>query len=88
MTSGNGNNRTGFANKEYDQLIAKAAQTSDQQQRFAYFHQAEAILSKQMPIIPIYTYTRKYLRSNDVKGWHDNVLDYHPLKSVYLQANE
>jgi oligopeptide transport system substrate-binding protein len=88
MTTGNGNNRTGFTNKKYDTLIRSAANTINQQQRFEYFQQAEQILAVEVPIIPIYTYTRNYLRSTDVKGWHDNVLDYHPLKYVYLQRNK
>ncbi|MFT4998661.1 MAG: oligopeptide transport system substrate-binding protein, partial [Flavobacteriales bacterium] len=88
MTTGNGNNRTGFTNGEYDALIRKAANTMDQQQRFEYFQQAEQILTEEVPVIPIYTYTQNYLRSNDVKGWHDNVLDYHPLKYVYLARDE
>jgi oligopeptide transport system substrate-binding protein len=88
MTTGNGNNRTGFTNKEYDALIRRAANTMNQQQRFEYFQQAEKILAAEVPIIPIYTYTRNYLRSNDVKGWHDNVLDHHPLKHVYLERDK
>lgn len=88
MTTGNGNNRTGFTNKEYDALIRKAANTMDRQQRFEYFQQAEQILAEEVPIIPIYTYTRNYLRSTDVKGWHDNVLDHHPLKHVYLARDK
>lgn len=88
MTTGNGNNRTGFANTEYDALIVKAANTMDQQQRFEYFQQAEHILTEQVPIIPIYTYTRNYLRSDDVREWHDNVLDHHPLKHVYLARDK
>ena len=88
MTTGNGNNRTGFSNKEYDTLIRRAANTMDQQQRFEYFQQAEQILAVEVPIIPIYTYTRNYLRSNDVKGWHDNVLGHHPLKHVYLERDK
>ena len=88
MTTGNGNNRTGFSNKEYDALIRSAANSTDQQQRFEYFQQAEQILADEVPIIPIYTYTRNYLRSNDVKGWHDNVLDHHPLKHVYLERDK
>jgi oligopeptide transport system substrate-binding protein len=88
MTTGNGNNRTGFTSKEYDALIRRAANTMDQQQRFEYFQQAEQILAVEVPIIPIYTYTRNYLRSNDMKGWHDNVLDHHPLKHVYLKRDK
>src|SRR5690606_19289795 len=42
-----GNNQTGWSNKEYDDLIAKAAVTLDQKKRFEYFRKAEAILMKE-----------------------------------------
>lgn len=80
-----GNNRTGWSNLEYDRLIQQAALTENTQQRFELFQQAEQILIDHSPIIPIYTYTAKYLISPDVKGWHPNVLNDHPLKYVYLE---
>jgi len=39
----------------------------------------------EMPIIPIYTYVRQYQLSNDVKGWHPNLLDTHHPKFIYLE---
>jgi oligopeptide transport system substrate-binding protein len=82
-----GNNRTGWSNAEYDDLIARAAGETDQQQRFALFQRAEAILMDEVPIIPIYTYARIFLKSPDVKGWYPNIMDYHPYKYVYLEAS-
>ena len=79
-----GNNRTGWSNPEYDRLISMAANTSDQEQRYDLFQQAEAILVNEIPIIPIYTYTSVYLKSPRVKGWHPNLLDHHPYKYVTL----
>jgi len=37
------------------------------------------------PIAPIYFYVRDYLRAPNVKGWHGNLLDIHPLKYVWLE---
>ena len=39
-----------------------------------------------MPIIPIYTYTRVFLISPDLKGWYPNILDIHPYTAVWLEA--
>ncbi len=85
--TGSGNNRTGWSNARYDELIALAAQTNDQAQRYAYFQEAEKILVEQAPILPLYTYTNTYLKHPDVKGWYSNILDYHPLKYVSLEAS-
>jgi oligopeptide transport system substrate-binding protein len=84
--TGGGNNRTGFANSEYDKFIQLASTATNQTERYAYFQQAEAILVDQVPIIPIYTYTRVFLKHPSVQGWYANVLDRHPYKHVYLAA--
>lgn len=86
--SNGGNNRTGWSNARYDKLIARAANTQNQQQRYALFQQAEKILMNEMPVIPIYTYTSVYLISPDVKGWPSNILDYHAYKYVYLSSSK
>ena len=83
VTAG-GNNRTGWSNPRYDKMITAAANTTDQKRRYSLFQKAERILMNEVPVIPIYTYTRTYLVSPDVKGWYSNILDYHPYKYVYL----
>lgn len=80
-----GNNQTGWSNAQYDQLIAKASAASDREARYAYFQDAERILMDEVPIIPIYTYTSKYLLHPAVQGIHENILDYHPYKYVSLE---
>lgn len=78
-----GNNQTGWRNKKYDRHIRKASVTSGDE-RYEHFQQAEAILLDEMPIIPIYYYTKKYIKSPSVKGWYSNVMDRQPFKYVYL----
>lgn len=80
-----GNNRTGWSDPEYDALIAEAARTVDQSRRYELFQQAEAILIRAVPISPIYIYSRNFLISADVRGWHPNILDHHPYKYVSLE---
>jgi oligopeptide transport system substrate-binding protein len=83
-----GNNRTGWANLEYDRLLNEASCTADDQKRYELLQKAEAILLDELPLIPIYFYTRVFLIDPAVKNWHPTFLDHHPYKYVYLEAPE
>ena len=86
MTSGGGNNQTGWADPEYDRLVDLAARTTDPTARMEVFHRAEAILMDQMPILPVYFYTHPYLIRTGIEGWPSNLLDYHSYQRVALKA--
>lgn len=74
FTSGNGNNRTGWSHKAFDDLIAKAALSTDAAERLAILSKAEAILvDDEVPVIPVYTYVSKKLVAPKVKGWSENI---------------
>lgn len=79
-----GNNNSGWSNKKYDGLIAAAAKEQNQAKRFKIFQQAEDVLLEELPIIPIYIYTKNFLLSKDVQGYFPNVEDIHPLKYVSI----
>ncbi len=81
-TTGNGNNNTGWSNKEYDKLISDAGKELNTKKRLAIFQKAEAILLDELPVLPIYIYKRNYLKSPLVQGWFPNIEDIHPLKYV------
>lgn len=84
--TGGGNNKSNWSNPRYDELIRQAARTSDQQQRFALFQEAEAILVDEAPIIPLYTYVRNRLIHPALKNWHNNILDDYFYRNVYLES--
>ena len=63
------NNQTGWANPEYERLIAEAARTLDPERRFEVFQQAEALLLEEAPIAPLYFEAKTYLIHSAVKGW-------------------
>ena len=44
----------------------------------------EAILMEELPIIPIYFYTRVNLRHPSVKGFYPTILDHHPYQHIFL----
>lgn len=84
FVTGGGNNETGWSSKKYDNLIAQAGMIADPVKRFALFQEAEKHLMEEMPIIPIYFYTRPRLIRPSVKGFYPNLLDHHPYKYIYL----
>ncbi len=88
MRTGDGNNRTGFANPAYDALIAEANQQSSLDQRYALLAQAEAILMREVPILPITWSRNMYLLHPDVQGWAPKPLMDQPYKAVELSAEQ
>jgi oligopeptide transport system substrate-binding protein len=49
------------------------------------FQQAEAILMDELPIIPIYFYTRVYALHPSVQGYYPTILDNHPYQHLSLE---
>lgn len=85
FTTGNGNNKTGFTNKRYDELIRASALEEDPAKRMLHFQQADKILVDEVPILPLYTYHWNRLVSPSVKNWYDNSMDYYSFNRVYLE---
>jgi oligopeptide transport system substrate-binding protein len=84
FTSNDGNNRTGWKNARYDELIQRANQEPDVKVREKLFQQAETILVRdELPIVPIYFYVGiNYYDTNKIQGIYPNVLDNHPLQAI------
>ena len=80
-----GNNRTGWSNPRYDELIQLAQAEGDPEKRNVYFAEMEVILGAEVPVIPLYSYTNAYLLSPVVKGWYSTLLDIHPFQEVWLE---
>ncbi|MEL7447333.1 MAG: peptide ABC transporter substrate-binding protein [Pseudomonadota bacterium] len=87
FTSGNGNNDTGWENAQYDALIRQAQTVGSEEQRTALMQQAEAILLEELPVVPIYWYTRPRLIDPRVEGWNPKLLDNRPWKTISLSAS-
>lgn len=80
-----GNNRTGWSNARYDELIAAAGRELDRDRRFAIFREAEQILiSQEAPICPLYYYVGIQLYdAAKLGGMEANITDEHPLKNMF-----
>lgn len=74
------NNRTGWASADYDRLLAEASAELDRSRRAALLASAEKILLREAPIAVLYFRTTTNLFNPDWEGYHDNILDIHPLK--------
>ena len=82
-----GNNRTGWCNEEYDDLILKIAPaTKSHKERLEIFQKAETMLLDDMPVIPIYTYTSIQLIDSAVKNFDSNIMNHAYYKDIYLDS--
>ena len=79
---GNGNNNTGWADREYDGLLERARYEGNAEARLALLREAEAILLQRGPVLPIYHYARAYLLNPAVEGFAPHPLNLHPVKYI------
>lgn len=82
--TGNGNNRTGWSNARYDDLMRAANGEADVNRRADLMRQAETILVRdELPIIPVCFYNGfSYYNPARLSGIHTNILDNHPLGAI------
>ena len=88
--TGSGNNRTGWSDRRYDGLLAKAASESNAGRRFAILHEAEKLLvTEGVPISPLFFYVGIQLYDGyRLGGIEANVLDEHPLREIYRKGSK
>jgi oligopeptide transport system substrate-binding protein len=81
--SNSGNNRTGWKNARYDELVNEANEQTDLKKREELFQQAESILiHDELPIIPLYIYAGINYYHTNITGIYQNILDDHPLQYI------
>lgn len=69
MESTSSQNNTGYANADVDKWLKEAATSTDPN---VQYKEVEDQVQKDVPIIPIYFYTKVFLQKTDVKGWPFN----------------
>jgi oligopeptide transport system substrate-binding protein len=87
-TCESGNNNSGFCDKEYDALVAKAKATPDNAERFKLYAELEAKLTGEngaLPFIPLWSGTYNNLERETVKeSFQINLLDQVDLTTVEI----
>jgi ABC-type oligopeptide transport system substrate-binding subunit len=76
MTSASANNRTGFADARYDELLAAAAAARGAERQRLY-RAAEERLLEALPVIPLFGFTTTSLVDPALEGFSPNTLDIH-----------
>lgn len=87
FTKGGANNLTNWSNDKYDALIQSARSEFNPETRSKNLVDAETILLNELPIIPLYYITSPFLLDVHISGFYENILDLHPLKSVYIKGD-
>ncbi|MDR2667551.1 MAG: hypothetical protein LBB38_00700, partial [Puniceicoccales bacterium] len=85
--SGSLNNFCRWSNGDYDREMDSAAAETDPAKRIRHLQNAEAILLKEVPIIPLYFETNRHRVSRRISGWNANILDYHLWQNIRLGDN-
>ncbi len=78
-----------YKSPAYDALLATLATTGDQAERNRLAAEAEALLNRDQPMLPIYFYTRGHMLRPFVKGIAPDAQDRHNFKYVsFAQTGE
>ncbi len=88
FVTGGKNNKTGWSNARFDELVERAKVEPDAARRIEIFREAEAILMAELPILPIYSYVTQNVVQPRVGGVGANLLDEHFWKWTYLRSDE
>jgi oligopeptide transport system substrate-binding protein len=86
--TGNENNKTGYSNARYDDLVTRAAAELDPARRMQLLGEAEALLLEELPILPVYYYVTQSMFNPRIGGLYDNLLDEHFPKFWYWRSDE
>jgi oligopeptide transport system substrate-binding protein len=65
-----GQNTTGWSNQEYDTMVNKAKVSISEEERLAALKQADNVLMIEMPVLPLYDYTRVFAVKEGIEGYY------------------
>jgi len=86
LTRDHPRNDSGYDNPAYEQWLAAATSVAQPLARRSALEAAERAMLDDAPIVPIYFYASKHLVKPRVRGWHDNILDWHYSKDLRLNC--
>ncbi|NSX54375.1 peptide ABC transporter substrate-binding protein [Parasulfitobacter algicola] len=79
-----GFNYGNYNNPEHDALLDKAANTVDLEERAQILAEAETMLLRDMPQMPLLYYSSLSLVSDKLQGWEDNIQNVHPTRFMSI----
>ena len=75
-----------YKSAEYDDLLTRAAAEVGVAKRRELLEQAERVMLRDHPLIPLYFYVSKHLVKPEVEGWYDNVMNVVYSKDLLLRT--
>ena len=81
--------KTGWAGEkadEFNRLVEKAINTSDQEERALIYLEAEKVLLNESVIAPLYFGEKSSYRAKYIKNYASNSFTYIDFKGVYIQG--
>jgi len=85
--TGDSENTTKYSNPDYDEALRDAAKAPDLAQRAKDYQQAEDMLGRDVPAIPVYHYVRTHLVKPWVGGFTPDRLGYYYTKDMYIKKH-
>lgn len=82
--SGHGRNDAGYDNPRFDRLLERISAERIPSRRRNLMAEAERILLADQIVLPVYVYVSKRLVDPRLRGWDDNIMDYHLSQHMYL----
>ncbi|MSO18968.1 MAG: peptide ABC transporter substrate-binding protein [Acidobacteria bacterium] len=87
LESTNGNNNTGWVNKDYDQMMAAARIELNPLRRFNILQQSEALLLREMPVLPIFSDVSNNLVKPYVRGFRHSPTEELTIDEYWIDHN-
>lgn len=76
-------NSMGYKNAEFDELVTTAKRTLDAAEQMRLYAEAEKLVQRDMPMIPMYYYTRVFLKKPVLQGIEPELTNSHLFQYMY-----
>src|SRR4051794_7878780 len=87
FVTGSAVNASGWADPQYDAMLAKANATLEPALRMEGLAECERYLLRAMPFFPIYHEVWAYPQKPYVRGLKPNMMDVHSFKYAWIDTN-
>lgn len=84
----NPQSNTNWSNKDYDRLIKAAGTQQNPEKRMGLLREAETILARELPVIPLYFYTSAEMAKTNIEGFAPSAQDLHPLQVLRYRSDQ
>jgi oligopeptide transport system substrate-binding protein len=85
--TGDSENTSQYSNPAYDEALRNAAKAPDVTTRGKFYQQAEELLGKDVPAVPVYHYVRTHLVKPWVGGFTPDKLGYYFTRDMYIKKH-